>query len=146
MAASGRVGFSAQEMSNLLRADEEEDSHRQVEMREAALDSAYNAISQATGAPIGDPTDLINTHDNNGPIRSIWGSSVQVSTLAMKTYQFIRHFKKPVADGTMEAYYPKLLDQVCVLMIVLNFFKIMDKISFPFLLQEDDKLFSRFFQ
>lgn len=112
MSTSRMVGLSDMEMNMLLDDDPEATEARERTVQaESALAEAYQAISQVTGATVPEEGDE-GQEGNAGPVRAIWGSSLEVANLMRQAFQFVGSFKKRNAEAGSEPYYIRQLRQV----------------------------------
>jgi hypothetical protein len=117
MSTSAGGGLSDAEMAKLLDDNPEATAARErASQAETALDAAYEAIAQVTGATATQEGQDGQTEDA-GPVRAIWGSSLEVANVMRHAFQFVRSFKKRTADLDSEPYYTRLLYQVRILLI-----------------------------
>lgn len=76
-----------------------------------ALDAAFQALAQSTGAT-GQESQEANDTVSGEAVRAIWGSSLEVSQVMIRVFQFVRTFKKESAPLGSEPYYIRVLQQV----------------------------------
>lgn len=86
-----------------------------------ALDAAYQALEQRTGA-MDQESQETNGAVTGEAVRSIWGSSLQVSHVMKRVMDFIRRYKKESAPLGSDPHYIRVLQQVRILISVYNIF------------------------
>ena len=112
MSASPPPGLADEEVERLINGDDEPQHPSQEPPAVSdALDNAFHVLSQVTGA-----SQQNNTQDGTQPtgeaVRAIWGSSLQVSDVMTRAFQFVRRFRKDAEDTHSDSYYVRIIGQV----------------------------------
>lgn len=112
MAKQTSGGLSDDELQRLLGDDNAVPPASQGAVSvEEALDTAFQAMEQRTGA-----TDQASQETNGAvtgeTVRTIFGTSQDISEVMKRIFAFLRSFKKESAPLGSEAYYIRVLQQV----------------------------------
>lgn len=114
MSASPPLGLTDEEVERLLNGDNEPQQHVQEPATVAdAIDTAFQALSQVTGASQQNP-NADGSQPTGDAVRAIWGSSLEVSHVMTRVFSFARSFRKDGDSAQSEAYYIRIIGQVRV--------------------------------